>query len=386
MNYNRSNPNGSVDIELADETIDILDAISYGLAIINMHGEILHINAAAARLFGYSKEDATGNLMAELFIAEKDRPKFFKILESLHTCNIIESIKFMSRHQDGNEFPAIVSLSVIKDSDYPVKVAAIFREISEYSPALEDTEKRKTELLQSRNMEAIGMLACSIAHDFSKIVTAINNFSHLGMKQFEGSAPLAYDIFANIKTASCRATNLIRQLLTFSHSKPSRHDILDMNRLINDLLQMLNCIISDGISLKLDLDTGLRMIMGDTGKMEQVILNLVVNARDAMPQGGTITIRTENVILDKTHCAVMPLARPGQFILLKVTDTGSGISKDHIKHIFDPFFTTKKSIDSAGLGLSVVYDIIEEHKGWINILSEEGKGTTFEVFLPVVLS
>jgi len=368
---------------MTDETSAILDAMLDGLTIINVQGEILHINAAAARLSGYSKEEAIGESMADLFIAEKDKPKFFKTFKNLHSDNFIKPIKFTSKHKDGTEFPAIVSLSVIRDSEgCPVKVVAIHRDITERNRAEEEKEKLQTQLLQSQKMETIGMLACGIAHDFSKIATAINNFSHLGMKQFQESVPHAYDIFANIKTASCRAANITRQLLTFSKVKPARFNILDMNCLINDLLQMLSSIISEDISIKIDFDADLRMIMGDIGKMEQVIMNIVVNARDAMPQGGTIAIKTENVTIDTTHYKGMSLARPGRFILLVVTDTGTGISKDHIKHIFEPFFTTRKSGDSAGLGLSVVNDIIEDHKGWINVLSEEGKGTTLEVYLP----
>ena len=369
---------------MTDETVAILNTVLDGITIINMQGEILHINASAAGLSGYSQEEVIGESMAELFIAEKDRPNFFKTFKNIHSDNFIKPVRLTCRHKDGTEFPVIVSLSVIRDSmGYPVKVVAVQKDITRRIQAEKEIEKLQSTLHQANKMEAIGMLACGIAHGFSKIVTAINNFSHLGMKQFQGSVPDAYDIFANVKAASSRASNLTRQLLSFSQSKPAKYNIIDINSLINDLTQMLSSLIGEDIRIQIDLDADLPLLSGDIGKMEQVIMNLVVNARDAMHQGGTISIRTENITIDTTYCKGMPHARPGRFIHLMVKDTGTGISEDNIKHIFEPFFTTRKSGDSAGLGLSVVSDIMEDHKGWINVVSEVGKGTTFEVYLPV---
>ncbi|MCC6545094.1 MAG: PAS domain S-box protein [Nitrospirae bacterium] len=366
------------------ETIAMLDAMPDGLIIINMQGEILHINAAAARLSGYSTEEVIDERMVELFISEQDKPEFCKTFKNIHADNFIQPFKVMSKRKDRTEFPAIVSFSVIRDSEVsPVKAVAILRDITERNRAEEEKERLQNQLQQSLKMAAIGMLTCGIAHDFSKIVTAINNFSHIGMKQFQASVPQAFDIFANIKAASCRASNLTRQLLTFSRRKPAKSDLIDMNSLINELLQMLSSIISNDIGIKLSLDTDLRMITGDMGKMEQVIMNLIINAGDAMPQGGTLVIKSENVTINTPYHNGMPITRPGSFIMLTVRDTGLGISKDHINYVFEPFFTTRKSRVNAGLGLSVVKDIIEDHKGWINVISEEGKGTTFEVYLPV---
>src|SRR3990170_733419 len=154
---------------MTDETSAILDAMLDGLTIINMQGKILHINSAAARLSGYSKEEAIGESMAELFIAEKDKPKFYQTFKNLYSDNFLKPIKITSKHKDGTEFPAIVSLSVIRDSEgCPVKVVAIHRDITERNRAEEEKEKLETQLLQSQKMETIGMLACGIAHDFSK--------------------------------------------------------------------------------------------------------------------------------------------------------------------------------------------------------------------------
>ncbi len=370
---------------MTDETIDILDAMPDALTIINIQGEILHINAAATLLWGYSKEEVIGKMAAELFVAEIDKPEFIKTFKSLHSDCVIKSIRFTGRHKDGTIFPVLVSLSVIKDANgFPVKVVATNRNITKPNIADEEINKLHAQSNQSRRLETIGRLVCVIAHDFSKIVTAINNFSQLGMKEFQKSVPHAYDIFSNIKAVSGRATNLTRQLLTFQHNKSEKLNIIDMNSLINDLKQMLFSIINDGVGIKLDMEANLHKILGDIGKMEQVIMNLVINAKDAMPQGGTIEIKTGNVEINTAHNEKVPDEGPGRYIQITVKDHGTGIKKDHLKHIFEPFFTTKNSRDSAGLGLSVVCDIIEDHKGWINVLSEEGIGTTFEIFLPAI--
>ncbi len=231
-------------------------------------------------------------------------------------------------------------------------------------------------------MEAIGRLAGGIAHDFGNILTAIRNFSSLGIKGTRESDPYACNIFDHINTASFRAMNLTRQLLTFSRKDFTRIVNIDLNRIINNLFAMLSHIIGEDITIVTDYTPGLWTIQGDSGKLEQIITNLVVNSRDAMPAGGTILIRTENIVID--NGMEIPYSRPGQFVRLTVEDTGIGISKQNINHIFEPFFTTKKNGCGSGLGLSVVYAIINDHKGWINVASEEGVKTTFEVYLPAV--
>ncbi len=274
----------------------------------------------------------------------------------------------------------------IKNSDGTISKLVIYYDISEAKHAEESRKRLQAQLLHSQKMEAIGRLAGGIAHDFGNILTAISNFSSLGIKGTRESDPYACNIFDHINTAAYRAMNLTRQLLTFSRKDFTRIVNIDLNKIINNLIAMLRHIIGEDITIVTEYFEGLWTIHGDSGKLEQVITNLVVNSRDAMPEGGTILIRTENLVISNLNTSEIPYSRPGCFVRLTVEDTGAGISKHNIHHIFEPFFTTKKNGSSSGLGLSVVYAIISDHNGWINVSSEEGVKTVFEVYLPALTS
>jgi len=192
-----------------------------------------------------------------------------------------------------------------------------------------------------------------------------------------------YDNLKEILQASQRAANLTRQLLLFSRKQPMEPIALNLSETVNSLMKMLQRLIGEDIIIDIDLEPNLWIVRGDPGNVEQVIMNLVVNARDAMPHGGKITIRTENVEIDRSYSMIYNYARPGQFICLSVEDTGIGMDKEIIQHIFEPFFTTKGVGKGTGLGLSVVYGIVKQHEGWINVYSEPEQGAAFKVYLPV---
>jgi two-component system cell cycle sensor histidine kinase/response regulator CckA len=243
------------------------------------------------------------------------------------------------------------------------------------------TERKRLEeqLRQSQKMEAVGRLAGGVAHDFNNLLTSITGYSSLVLSSLDGHDPLREDVEETMKAAK-RAAALTRQLLAFSRGQVLQPKALDLNVVVADMVKMLQRIIGEDIELVTDLAPGLGRTKADPGQIEQVIMNLAVNARDAMPQGGRLTVKTENVTLDEDYCRICPESRPGGFVRLSVADTGVGMDKETLQHIFEPFFTTKK--EGTGLGLAVVHGIVGQHEGWIDVHSEPGQGSTFRVYLP----
>ncbi len=253
--------------------------------------------------------------------------------------------------------------------------------IMERRHAEEEKGKIQAQLLQAQKMEAVGTLAGGVAHDFNNLLTAIRGYVDLVMMKVDETETF-YRYLEQIRNASVRAADLTRQLLLFSRKQPMEFIHLNINRTIDDLLLMLNRLIGEDIVIRTDLEPDIWTVRADTGSIEQVIMNLAGNARDAMPNGGSLTIRTENVVLDEEQSNVILEARPGKFVCLSVEDSGAGMNKKTIQHIFEPFFTTKEAGKGTGLGLSVVYGIVKQHEGWINVSSKPGRGSTFRIYLP----
>ena len=244
-------------------------------------------------------------------------------------------------------------------------------------------EKIQEQLHHAQKMEAIGILAGGIAHDFNNMLTAIQGCTEMAMSQISTNHP-AYLELKETKETAVRAADLTRQLLLFSRKHPMEYIPVDFNKIIKSLMGMVERLIGENIEIRTEMQQDLWTVNADRSTMEQVIMNLILNARDAMPAGGRLTIKTKNVVVDKFYCQNNSEARPGKFIQIVVEDTGTGIAEDHLIHIFEPFFSTKGPVKGTGLGLSVVYGILKQHKGWINVYSELGKGTTFKVFLPAI--
>jgi CheY-like chemotaxis protein len=232
-------------------------------------------------------------------------------------------------------------------------------------------------------MEAIGRMVGGLAHDFNNLLTAITGYTELLLDRVGSRDPLRKDIEEVYKAAEA-AGSLTRRLLAFSRRQVLQPKALDLNAVIAHIEKILRRLIGEDIELATVLEPNLDRVKADQGQIEQVIMNLVVNARDAMPmpEGGNLIIKTENVTLDRDYCKLLPEARPGKFVCLSVKDTGVGIDKETIPQIFDPFFSTKEDGSGTGLGLSVVYGIVKQHEGWIDVHSEPGQGSTFKVYLP----
>jgi nitrogen-specific signal transduction histidine kinase/ActR/RegA family two-component response regulator len=248
--------------------------------------------------------------------------------------------------------------------------------------AEDEKEKIQVQLLQARKMEAIGILAGGVAHDFNNLLTAILGCVDMAIMDMDESNPALKDL-KEIQASAQRAAELTKQLLLFSRKQPMRFLPINLNEIVDDLSKMLHRLIGEDIVLKTELEKALWSVRADRGTMEQVMMNLTVNAKDAMPNGGELKVTTENIVLNETQCENIPEAQAGRWVRISVSDTGIGIDRKTIRHIFEPFFSTKEVGEGTGLGLSVVYGIVKQHDGWMNVTSEAGQGSTFQVYLPV---
>lgn len=248
---------------------------------------------------------------------------------------------------------------------------------------LEEEQLRAEQLRLSQRLESVGRMAGGIAHDFNNMLTAINGYSELTLRRLKEDDPIRRNI-EEIKKAGERSADLTHQLLAFSRKQVLKPRILDLNEVISDISKMLQRLIGEDIQLNISPDTNLGLIEADPGQLSQVIMNLVVNARDAMPNGGNLFIKTENVFLDREYVYQHFTVRAGSYVMLAVTDTGVGINEDIQQYIFEPFFTTKEVGKGTGLGLATVYGIIKQSGGYIWVYSEVGKGSTFKIYLPRV--
>ncbi|MEO7932415.1 MAG: GAF domain-containing protein [Chthoniobacterales bacterium] len=244
-----------------------------------------------------------------------------------------------------------------------------------------DHESLEHQLRHSQKMEAIGQLAGGVAHDFNNLLTVITGHAELSLMQFPISGPQR-DSLLQIAMAGERAAQLTRQLLTFSRRQLFQPQPVRINAIIEEIVKMLRRMVGENVTIEMELAPALPNVQADGGMIEQVLMNLVVNARDAMPSGGQIVIKTGTCVIDGAHSQLKIGAKPGRSVWLSVTDTGTGIDPEHLAHIFEPFYTTKEVGSGTGLGLATVYGIVQQHNGWMEVESEVGKGTTFTVLIP----
>jgi two-component system, cell cycle sensor histidine kinase and response regulator CckA len=243
--------------------------------------------------------------------------------------------------------------------------------------------RHEAELLHARKMETVGRLATGLAHDFANLLTMISGYTEIVLSRLGANDELRPEVDEIRKAASCGAA-LTRQLLTFSRRHAVEPQVLDLNALVADMQKMLRRIIGEHIDLSTHLGADLGSVKADPGQIEQVIMNLAINSRDAMPRGGRISIRTANVYLDSTHDRVRMGLDPGAYVLLQFHDTGHGMDGETMRQVFEPFFTTKDKGKGTGLGLAAVYDIVKLCRGDVRVQSEPGKGTAFTIYLPCV--
>jgi PAS domain S-box-containing protein len=344
------------------------------IVITDTRGNIEYINPKFTEVTGYTYEEAIGQNPRILKSGEHP-PELYKQLWDTITSGKEWSGELHNKRKDGELYWEKASISPIKNTEGV---------ITHFLAVKEDiTEQKRLErqLIQAQKMEAIGNLAGGVAHDFNNLLGVIIGYSDVLLTKISKGEQTGKFV-EEIRKAGRQAASLTHQLLSFSRRQVLQPEVLDMNTIVIDIKKMLERLIGEDIELITDFGSELDPVKADRGQVGQVLMNLALNARDAMPEGGRITIKTENVALDEKYCKTYSYARPGMFVCLSVTDTGIGMGRETISHIFEPFFTTKKEGQGTGLGLSVIYGIVKQHEGWINVYSEPGQGSVFRVYFP----
>lgn len=336
--------------------------------------KLLDINQAGIELFGYpSKEELLQvNIARDLYFNPSDRDAVTRAYE---TIGYLKDFEVVLKRKNGEKIVVLETSTVVHDeAGKVVAFRGILRDVT-------GQRALSRQLLQAQKMEAVGHLAGGVAHDFNNLLTAIIGYSQLALESLPEDHPVR-DKIEEIVKAGERASALTAQLLAFSRQQVLQPRVVDLNTVVTDIEKMLRQLIGEHIDLITLLDPKLGNVKADPGQLGQVILNLAVNARDAMPQGGRLTLETRNVDLDETFTRNHWEARPGSFVMIRVKDTGMGMDADTQTHLFEPFFTTKEPGKGTGLGLSTVYGIVKQSGGHIVVCSEVGKGSTFTVYLP----
>lgn len=353
----------------------VLESAASAIMITDAEGRITWVNAAFAELTGYTLDEARGENPRILKSGKHDNNFYREMWETVSRGNTWHG-QLVNRRKDGSLYTEETTITPVRgDYGETVSFVCMKRDIT-----LEVDLTRQ--LQQAQRLEAVGRLAGGVAHDFNNMLTIISGNAGLALADVPDETPVAMSL-KEISEAAKRAAGLTRQLLAFSRKQVLKPKVIDLNALVRSTEKMLRRLIGEDIELRSRLDPTLGAIEADPGQLEQILMNLAVNARDAMPRGGELTFETENAEIHQTYAGIggVPV-HSGTYVKLTVTDTGEGMDEDTQARIFEPFFTTKEKGKGTGLGLSTVYGIVKQSGGFIWLRSELGKGTSFEVFLP----
>jgi two-component system cell cycle sensor histidine kinase/response regulator CckA len=365
----------------AEEALKLRDraiqAVTQGIVICDASlpdNPIIYISPSFEELTGYTSAEVVGKNCRFLQGAETDPESVLRIRNAI-AAGLPCKVELLNYRKDGTSFWNELCISPVRDASG--RITHLVGSQADVS----GRRKLEEQFRQVQKMEAIGRLAGGVAHDFNNLLTIINGYSELILDGLSKSDRMA-ELVSQIHKAGERAAGLTRQLLAFSRKQMLQPVVVEMNTLILDMKKLLRPLIREDIQLILNLAPDLKPIDADRGQIEQVILNLILNARDAMPTGGTLSLSTQNVRLDASHAEVHTEARPGDYVMLAVCDTGCGMDKLSLARIFEPFFTTKEADKGTGLGLSTVYGIVKQSNGHIEVSSELGLGSTFKIYFP----
>lgn len=353
---------------------ELVKNATYGIYRVSPAGKFLDVNPALVAMLGYGTEEELQSLSlaTDVYRNPAGRARLF---EQAVAHGRLDGLEVEWKRKDGSAILVRLSGRTVTDARGGM---AYFEGIAE-----DVTDRRALEnhIRQVQKIEAIGQLAGGISHDFNNVIGAILGWAELGQEQAPADSRL-HSHFKKIKEQAERAAALTRQLLAFAHRQLLESHNISLNQTIAELLSLLEKVIGRDVELKTVLAPNLRMVHADPTQVEQVLMNLCLNARDAMPHGGQLLIETQNVEINEAYCRSRADAKPGNYVVLSVTDNGEGMDAATLEHIFEPFFTTKQPGKGTGLGLATVYGVVKQHGGFVNVYSEPGHGSTFHVYLP----
>ena len=371
--------------EEQQRTLAMLAAMSRDfIGVASLEGSVVYLNKAAMSLMGVSSIEEVRRFSVFDFLGDEGRQKarevFYPAL--LEAGFYSGELQFRHFHSGNLIDMEVTAFHILDEVGAPLYIATVARDTSEKKRAAAEKATLEEKLFQAQKMESIGRLAGGVAHDFNNLLTVINGYSQLILSRIGTDDPLHHTI-EEIHKAGQRASGLTRQLLAFSRKQVLQPRVLDLNRVVREMRPLLERLVGEDVALSVKLGAPTATVHADPHQLEQVIMNLVVNARDAMPQGGEMQVESARVELDATDIRLDPHLHPGPYIMLSVRDTGEGMNEETRKRIFEPFFTTKGG-SGTGLGLATVQGVVVQSGGYIDVITQQGAGTTFKVFLPAL--
>jgi PAS domain S-box-containing protein len=352
----------------------VIDASPLAIIRLDMEGSVKAWNHAAERMFGWKAEEVLERPLPT--IPDDEQPQFHDLLAGAARGEVVTGLQTRRRRKDGVVFDARLWSAPLTGASGEIRgQIAILADVT-------DQRRLEQQLTQSQKMEAIGRLAGGVAHDFNNVITVVSGYGQMLLDGLAANSDLR-EAAEEVLKAADRAAGLANQLLTFSRRQTTQPKLLDLNALVRNMERMLGRLIGENVELATVARPDIGPVRADPGQIEQVVMNLVVNARDAMPGGGKVTVETARVVLDESYSRMHAGVAPGVYAMIAVSDTGTGMDAETRSHIFEPFYTTKEHGKGTGLGLSTVYGIVKQHGGDIWVYSELGKGTTFKIYLPV---
>jgi PAS domain S-box-containing protein len=348
----------------------------YGIYRSSLEGRFLDINPALITMLGYESAEQVLLLDPEKDVFAQPQ-EHARLVDEFRRSGRLDGIEVKWKRREGNTITVRISGRAVSSADEPADVLEAIAEDVTDRRALED------QFRQAQKMEAVGRLAGGVAHDFNNLLMVISGYAEVILAKLPLEDPL-HEKGRAIQLAADRATTLTRQLLAFSRKQLLELKVVDVNAIVQDMERLLRPLIGENIELVTLLAPTAAHTRADAGQLEQVLMNLVVNAKDAMPSGGKLTIQTQNVVMDESHRRDQQFIRPGVYVMLSVADTGTGMDRETQSRIFEPFFTTKEKGKGTGLGLSTVYGIVKQSGGYVMVQSEQGRGTAFQIYLPQV--
>ncbi len=366
---------------------ELVETMDEGIYEFDLSGNCVYSNGAHNKILGYSFTEGSYQNYKDMFDfqeLENFKISFEKVLKGIP----LRNLKFHMKNKEGKKIPFLINIAPKYDSSKKNVIGSIVisRDISNLEEIEFRLKEKNKQLLKVQKMESIGNLAGGIAHDFNNLLQAIFGHIDLILLEFENTDEKDNEILDSIfkiKTAAEHGADITRRLLTLSRTQDVEFSNININDEISEIYSILKHSIPKMIEINLDLFENIPSVYGNSTNIQQVIMNLVLNARDAMKDGGNISIKTEKVVLDELYCEMFANLTPGEYISITIVDTGSGMTQEVLDHLFEPYYSTKPHSKGTGLGLSIVYNIVQQHNGSIQCYSELGYGTRFKIFLPV---